>query len=206
MSTKANSILDPRDAFRHAVRDRAMSIALEQVKSEGWNQLRINKVATGVGVSRPTIYAEFGTKEEFTQTLLDQEIKLAVNEFSNQLNSDQKSQTKSLEQAFTTLINQIQNRPIIDGLMTIDTPKASNSTNTSPYSTEKILPLINAIEKVLDEWLRKACSASPDIDSCAETLSRLVVSHTMAPVGRPSAAGKKIANLAIQILPELADT
>ncbi|ROS04902.1 TetR family transcriptional regulator [Sinobacterium caligoides] len=63
------SALSKREQQRLQTRKAIFSAALEEIAEVGLSQLRIDTVAKKAGVTRPTIYANFATKEDFLREL-----------------------------------------------------------------------------------------------------------------------------------------
>jgi AcrR family transcriptional regulator len=61
------------EAFRREVRERALSVARDLTLTRGWQQVRFVEVADAVGVSRPTMYSEFGNKAGLGEALVLEE-------------------------------------------------------------------------------------------------------------------------------------
>ena len=58
------------EAFRRQVRERALAVARRLTVERGWQQVRFIEVADEVGVSRPTMYSEFGNKAGLGEALV----------------------------------------------------------------------------------------------------------------------------------------
>ena len=58
------------EAFRREVRERALEVASRLTVERGWHQVRFVEIADEVGVSRPTMYSEFGNKAGLGEALV----------------------------------------------------------------------------------------------------------------------------------------
>ena len=61
-----------RDVQAAQTRSRILEAALELFKTEGFDRVTINKLAKAAGVSMPTIYAIFKSKQGVLQSLIDE--------------------------------------------------------------------------------------------------------------------------------------
>ena len=62
-----------REAVRQLLRDRLLDAGREQLRDRAWAQVTMAEIATAAGVSRQTLYNEFGTRDEFGQALVIRE-------------------------------------------------------------------------------------------------------------------------------------
>src|SRR3954453_6531898 len=58
-----------RASFRRQVRERAVEVTRALVLERGWDAVRMADVAAQAGVSRPTLYDEFGSKQGLAEAL-----------------------------------------------------------------------------------------------------------------------------------------
>ncbi|TDC43122.1 TetR/AcrR family transcriptional regulator, partial [Micromonospora sp. KC207] len=58
-----------RDAARQRLRDSIVDAARRQTIAGGWDGVRMGGVAAAAGVSRQTVYNEFGTKAGLAEEL-----------------------------------------------------------------------------------------------------------------------------------------
>jgi AcrR family transcriptional regulator len=62
-----------RGAVRQLLRDRLLDAAREELRARPWTQVTMARIAAAAGVSRQTLYNEFGTRDEFGQALVIRE-------------------------------------------------------------------------------------------------------------------------------------
>jgi AcrR family transcriptional regulator len=63
-----------RDAVRSLLRDRLLDAAAGVFAEDGWRRLTMAKVAEHAGVSRQTVYNEFGNKQQLAEQLVHREL------------------------------------------------------------------------------------------------------------------------------------
>ena len=63
-----------RDAVRGLLRDRLLDAAAAVFAEDGWRRLTMAKVAEHAGVSRQTVYNEFGNKQQLAEQLVHREL------------------------------------------------------------------------------------------------------------------------------------
>ena len=59
--------------FRRQVRERVLTTAHQHTVERGWERVRVGEVAVDSGVSRPTLYREFGNKDGLGEALMNRE-------------------------------------------------------------------------------------------------------------------------------------
>ncbi|MFD6453157.1 TetR/AcrR family transcriptional regulator, partial [Nocardia sp. NPDC060220] len=59
--------------MRQLLRDRMIDAARTMVVSEGWGAVNMSRVAKEVGISRPVLYKEIGTKQALADALIERE-------------------------------------------------------------------------------------------------------------------------------------
>jgi AcrR family transcriptional regulator len=63
-----------RDAVRSMLHDRLLDAAAQVFAEQGWRRLTMAKVGDCAGVSRQTVYNEFGTKQQLADALILREL------------------------------------------------------------------------------------------------------------------------------------
>ena len=63
-----------RETVRTLLRDRLLDAAAAAFREEGWRRLTMAKIADRAGVSRQTVYNEFGTKQQMAEQLIMREL------------------------------------------------------------------------------------------------------------------------------------
>lgn len=76
MSDGDNQSLTFREQVHHMLRASILDAARERATHTDWDGVRIADIAKDVGVSRQTIYNEFGTKQQLAETLFNREMQV----------------------------------------------------------------------------------------------------------------------------------
>ncbi len=64
-----------RESVRSLLREQVLDAAYRLVAAEGWNGLRMTSIARAAGISRQTLYNEFGSKEAIGNALVQRELR-----------------------------------------------------------------------------------------------------------------------------------
>ena len=62
-----------RGAVRQLLRDRLLDAGRDQLRDRPWARVTMAEIATAAGVSRQTLYNEFGSRDEFGRALVIRE-------------------------------------------------------------------------------------------------------------------------------------
>jgi len=187
--------VDPR-AFRNQVHEQALDVAQRTLVEVGWDKLRFGEVATAVGVSRPTLYAAFGSKEGLAEALVLREtdrfltgVEQAIGE-----HSDLRAQWAA---AVRYTLDTAGSDPLLKEVLTSD-------------SAAEFLPLVTTGSAPIIEAARaRLCAAfvasHPDLDQreldfVAESVTRLALSHIVQPTEPAEVVAGQVAELAARFL------
>ncbi len=213
----------PHTAFRREVRERALDEALRQLNTGGWNSLRMGAVAEAVGVSRPTLYAEFGNKQGLATALVQAEARKFLDGALGVLRSGVDDPPRAIyEAAAFTIAEAGRSRVVLAilaaapsdgvgvsggdgkaGLVEADAPSSDSLLASATVASATILEPV--FEGVLG-WFTEVC---PDTElqrreDAVDALIRLASSHVLSPGPRTGDVPATLSRLAVMMLPELA--
>ena len=63
-----------RESVRSLLREQVLDAAYQLVAADGWSVLRMAGIARAAGISRQTLYNEFGSKEAIGKALVQREL------------------------------------------------------------------------------------------------------------------------------------
>lgn len=166
------------EAFRREVRERALAVAREQTLQHGWQRVRFVEVADAVGVSRPTMYSEFGNKAGLARALVADEVEKFLIGLVNEMNAHEDDLTEAAKAALAYVVVKAQENPLIHAVFT----NAGDSDLLLLVTAETEPVLMNAVS-IITAWINLQF---PDIqhpltDEMIESLVRLVISHLVQP-------------------------
>lgn len=78
-----------KDKVHEMLRASILDAAWDRAAKASWSQVRIADIAEDVGVSRQTIYNEFGTKEQLSLALFDRELARVLTELEARVASSE---------------------------------------------------------------------------------------------------------------------
>jgi len=181
-----------RGAVRQLLRDRLLDAGRDQLTERTWSDVTMAEIAGAAGVSRQTLYNEFGTRDEFGQALVIREggrfldaVEQAIDEHAD---DPLVALTAALEQ-FLTIAHE---DPLVRLLLADD-------------GTAGLLPLLTTQSGPVVEWASRRLAdtihqhwpvvARSDLDLLADALVRLAISHVTAPREAPERTAASITRL-----------
>jgi AcrR family transcriptional regulator len=181
-----------RGAVRQLLRDRLLDAGREQLGERTWAQVTMAEIATAAGVSRQTLYNEFGTRDEFAQALIIREGSRFLDAVEEAIDEHAADPLSALSAALERFLTIARDDPFVGLLMGDD-------------GTGGMLPLVTTQSRPVVDWatarLVQAMSAhwpevgDRDLQDLADTVVRLAISHVAAPRQSPRQTAAAITRL-----------
>lgn len=187
---------DPRpfaEASRSLLRETILQAADRLVADTNWSAVTMAQVARGAGVSRQTVYNEFGNRAELARAyavwaahgLLD-DVERSVAEHRDDL-------LDALVSTFSTLLAVGHQHPLIRALGDDD---GSGELAAALVSGTRSLLVVVASERLATIIGRTWPDLpAPPVTAVSEVLVRLAVSHLLLPSSTPEAAAAQVAEV-----------
>lgn len=169
-----------RDDLRELLRDRVLDAASDLVSDRGWGTVRIVDVARAAGVSRQTIYNEFGLKSRLGEALVAREADRFIAGVQEQLDANDDDLPAAIMAAVGYCLRRAAGNPLLKSILTGD--RASDG--LLPLLTTHSEPLLDAATQVLEVYLLRH---RPGLDraklaAIVDATVRLSVSHIVLPL------------------------
>ncbi len=182
-----------RQRFRARLRDEVLDEAYAVTVEDGWEHVRMTTLATRVGVSRQTLYKEFGSKDEVGEALVVREAErfhAGVIEHAD----EHEDIADSVRAAITFTLRHGAANPL---LRTVLAGSQSGEQSLLPYITTGSGPLLDATIALVREHLRtRDPELAPEhLDTLADTIVRLSVSHLLRPSAPVETTADRITRL-----------
>jgi AcrR family transcriptional regulator len=190
--------VDPR-AFRNQVHEQALDVAQELLVTQGWDKVRFGEVATAVGVSRPTLYAAFGSKEGLAEALVLRETERFLTGIAEELSRHGDDAAEAVTAATAFTFAEADRSPVLHAVLT---SARSGSDSLLPLLTTRSRPVLQAATAVLVDWFLETFPG-PDrveVEDGVDALVRLVVSHLVLPADDPARTPELLSRLAMRYL------
>jgi AcrR family transcriptional regulator len=177
-------------AARELLRDTLFDAARRELEHRGWSEVTMAEIAAAAGVSRQTLYKEFGTRDEFAQAFVVREGERFVRAVEGALDAHRDDPRAALTAAFGLFLHAAAADPLIRAAIAGDGEML-------PFVTTQGQPLVvHAAESlrgaILARWPQ---AAEHDAALLAECLVRLAISYATLPVGSAGMTATSIAEL-----------
>lgn len=179
-------------------RDLLLDAAAEAVLSGAeWDRVRMADVARSAGVSRQTLYYEFGSKDALAEALAMREAERYMEGAEAAMVGHEGSPGEAVGAATEFTLTEAASNPLLKAVLTDD------SGGLLPFLTTRSDALLTAARErcvayLSDHW--------PDLPAervlfVADAVNRLTLSHLVLPGGRPDQVAADIARLVDSLLP-----
>jgi AcrR family transcriptional regulator len=170
-------------------RDALLDAAYHVVVAGNWQAARMLDVAATAGVSRQTLYNEFGSKDAFAQALAMREAQRFIdgtNRCLDELNPTAPADAVAAATEWT--IREASDNPLLKAVLTDDTSELL------PFLTTRGDAIINAARSNIETYWRAHWPdiAAEDVALAAETVARLTVSYLVLPSDGPDGSAEAI--------------
>lgn len=187
---------------RALLRESLMDAAAEALARDTWTATRMADIAAAVGVSRQTVYNEFGNKEELGRALLLRESSKFLNQVEAALDEHPNDPVAGLVAALEVFLRLTAQEPLLRAIIG---GTDSDRSDLSPLLSDEgaaVLPFITGrlTDRFLDQW--------PDTDRSgvevySSSVVRLAISHVVFPVHEPAVTAAEVGRLFAPYLREL---
>ena len=181
-----------RGAVKQLLRDRLLDAGRDQLGERTWAQVTMAEIAAAAGVSRQTLYNEFGSRDEFAQALVIREGSRFLDAVEEAIEDNADDPRAALTAALERFLTIARDDPFVRLLLGDD-------------GTGGLLPLVTTQSLPVVEWasgrLVQAMSAhwpgvpDRDLEDLADTVVRLAISHVAAPRQAPARTAASITRL-----------
>ncbi len=166
------------EAFRRQVRERALEVARGLTLSRGWQQVRFIEVADSVGVSRPTMYSEFGSKAGLGTALVLAETTDFLTGLVDSISDRSDDLAGAAKAALRYTVVAAHENPLLHGMLT-----NAGDAGLLLLLTSQSGPVLPAAISVLTQWFTENFPQQPatELGELIEALVRLTLSHLVQP-------------------------
>lgn len=198
------SVVDLRAETRAYGRARLRELALDAARAvvleKGWSAVRMGALAAAVGVSRQSLHAEFGTKDDLGHALVMRETTSYFDGVATRLAEHPGDLAGAVSAATEYMLISARENPLLQSILT----RTSGDGDLSLLSelTMQGEPILGHAVAIVTDWVRSQWpSADPDeVRLTVETVVRLAQSHILTPVGDPAQAGRDLGAVASRCL------
>jgi AcrR family transcriptional regulator len=181
-------------------RERVLVAVGDLVRSEPWSSVTMGEVAGAAGVSRQTLYNEFGSRDELAQAYVLAEADRMLAGVAEVIRAHDEPR-EALRAGFASFLSEAEKHPVL-----VAVSSADGNDELLALITARGGPLLVEVTRVLAPVLRENWPflRTADIELLVETMLRLAVSHATLPSKTPAETAKALATVLGPYLDELA--
>lgn len=182
-----------REAARDLLRASLLDAAAELMQDAPWSEISMAAIATQAGVSRQTLYNEFGSRDVFAQTFALRAADRFLTEVEEAFANAADDPPRALEEGFLRFLQMSEEDPMVRHIIVRD-PGADEllSLFTSRGGPVVELGTGRLKARMLELWP----SAPPEkAQILAEGIVRMAISHAGLPIESPERSAKDVAQL-----------
>lgn len=185
---------------RSRLRELALDAARDVVLERGWSAVRMGQIATAIGMSRASVHAEFGTKDDLGEALVMRETAVFFDEMLVRLNQHPADLAGAVRSAVEYILEATAGNPLLQTILT--QAPVDGDTSLLPLLTTRGEPLMTQAVGMVREWVNEQWPDLPesDVRLTAESVARVGFSHILTPTASPADAARDLALLACRCL------
>jgi AcrR family transcriptional regulator len=181
-----------QEAARELLRQTVFDAARDQLGRQPWSEITMADIATGAGVSRQTLYNEFGNRNEFGFAFVIHEAERFMDDVEKAVLAHTEDPRAAVLAALEHFLRAAGDDPLIRILLSDD-----GTGGMLPFVTTQGLPVVQwatgRLVSVIEEGWPEAPEA--DVKRLAESLVRLAISYVTTPGDSAEEAAKAVAEL-----------
>ena len=179
-------------------REALLDAAYEAALAGEWERARMADVAAAAGVSRQTLYYEFGSKDALAQALAVREADRWTVGAEAARVGHEGTPAEAVAASMLWTLEEAGRNPLLKAVLTDDTGALL------PFLTTRAQCLLDTARDRTASYLSEHWPSLPaaDVRLVADVVNRLTFSHLVLPSGRPEQVAADLAHLVQTLLPE----
>jgi len=179
-------------AVRELLRNTLLDAACEQLQSRSWADVTMADIAAAAGVSRQTLYKEFGSRDEFAHVLVMREADRFLLAVERAVNAHLDDPAAALEAAFDVFLQSAAANPLVRAIV-----GGHGGEELVALFTTQGKPLVDSAAERLSDVMVAGWPlvARHDAELLSECLVRLAISYAGLPKGPTSMTSASVATL-----------
>lgn len=163
-----------RGRRRAATREEVLRVARLHALRHGWRSARVQEIAAEAGVSRPTLYKEFPSKDDLGIALVRREVTVFITEIESAFRRAGGGLVDGLQAALERAFEEADNGPFMRAVLT----DRRDDDTLVPALTDGSSPIVEIAAARVAVLLRERDSVAPDaeLEFVASVTVRLTLS------------------------------
>lgn len=180
------------EAARQLLRETLFGAARDQLQSKAWSEITMSNIAEVAGVSRQTLYKEFGSRAEFGQAFVIDEGERFLDGVDAAVHQHLDDPRAAVGAALELFLNSAGEDPLVRILLSDD-----GTGGMLPFVTTQGMPVVQWATARLTTTIEAGWPQAPPakVKLLAESLVRLAISYITAPGDDPETTATKAGEL-----------
>jgi AcrR family transcriptional regulator len=180
------------EAAKALLRETLFGAARDQLESRAWSEITMSDIAGAAGVSRQTLYKEFGNRDEFGQAFVIHEGERFLDGVEAAVREHLDDPRAAVDAALSTFLRSAGEDPLVRILLSDD-----GTGGLLPFVTTQGMPVVQWATARLTATIEEGWpQAPPDkVRLLAESLVRLAISDITAPSEAPEVTATRAGEL-----------
>jgi AcrR family transcriptional regulator len=181
-----------QEAARELLRKTVFDAARDELGRRPWSEITMADIASGAGVSRQTLYNEFGNRNEFGFAFVIHEAERFMDDVEAAVLEHRDEPRAAVLAALEHFLRTAGDDPLIRILLSDD-----GTGGMLPFVTTQGLPVVQWATARLTAVIEEGWPAAPgdDVKTLAESLVRLAISYVTTPGESAEETAKAVAEL-----------
>jgi AcrR family transcriptional regulator len=169
-------------AAKALLRETLFGAARDQLQSRAWSEITMSDIASVAGVSRQTLYKEFGSRAEFGQAFVIHEGERFLDGVDAAVREHLDDPHAAVGAALSTFLHSAGEDPLVRILLSDD-----GTGGMLPFVTTRGMPVVQWATARLRATIEAGWPEAPPAKAAllAESLVRLAISYITAPSASP---------------------
>jgi AcrR family transcriptional regulator len=180
------------EAARELLRQTLFGAARDQLELRPWSEITMSDIAAAAGVSRQTLYKEFGNRNEFGLAFVIHEGERFLDDVEAAVLQHVDDPRTAVGAALELFLRTAGEDPLIRILLRDD-----GTGGMLPFVTTQGVPVVQWATVRLAAVIKEGWPQAPkaDVELLSESLVRLAISHITTPSESPGTTAAAVANL-----------
>jgi AcrR family transcriptional regulator len=180
------------EAARELLRQTLFGAARDELERRAWSEITMSDIAAAAGVSRQTLYKEFGNRNEFGLAFVIHEGERFLDDVDAAVLAHRDDPRAAIGAALELFLRTAGEDPLIRILLSDD-----GTGGLLPFVTTQGMPVVQWATARLATTIEEGWPQAPrpDVLLLSESLVRLAISYITAPSESPDTTARAVADL-----------
>jgi AcrR family transcriptional regulator len=180
------------EAARQLLRETLFGAARDELQHRAWSEITMSDIAGAAGVSRQTLYKEFGSRDEFAQAFVIHEGERFLDAVDASVREHLDDPRAAVGAALETFLRSAGEDPLVHIMLSDD-----GTGGMLPFVTTQGMPVVHWATARLAATIEEGWSQAPPakVALLAESLVRLAISYITAPSAPPKTTAAQAGEL-----------